>query len=377
MDKLHFLNKNDGSNELIYNQEKKKLLQLLSTIDEKILNDAELKIIDNEKNQRSTFESFSELEIIYYYIHRKRHVKKGKGISEDTKKKYVGELLYFYHLIKQEKVMFQEDVAEYEDNVWRNLRKRHIRSLQEWLSNQNFAMATLARKLNILKSFLKWLYENDYIKETLHAEFLSTALDQEDVPDRELTYDEVMELLNYYQHHVLNHALLSLLATTGLRIAEVANAKWQDIEYDEQRQQYYLKVRVKGDKWRDTPIAPHIFQRVVAYRERRGLSVELGDEQGGNVFVTRNYKPYSANYMSQYVTIIMEETGLPFTKKKRYTPHFFRHFYASYLYNKKGVQVDDIQEALLHVDRRTTLRYLEKDLKREKDLKLTIGVEEF
>ena len=55
-------------------------------------------------------------------------------------------------------------------------------------------------------------------------EILSTTVNKQHKPKRELSYEEVKHLLHYYKDNEINYALLSVLATTGLRVAEVAHA---------------------------------------------------------------------------------------------------------------------------------------------------------
>ncbi|PFR66598.1 hypothetical protein COK29_26615, partial [Bacillus cereus] len=94
----------------------------------------------------------------------------------------------------------------------------------------------------IIRSYLRWLYEIQYIEEPLHVEILSTTVNKQHKPKRELSYEEVKQLLHYYRDNEINYALLSFLATTGLRVAEVARALWADLEYDVIRGRYYLTV---------------------------------------------------------------------------------------------------------------------------------------
>ena len=115
---------------------------------------------------------------------------------------------------------------------------------------------------------------------------------------------------------------MSVLATTGLRVAEVAHAKWEDLEYDAIRGRYYLKVDTKGDN-----------ERIAAFRMRRRLPIDIGNRNGGTVFQTKNHTAYRENYLSQYISKIIKDTQLPFTENIGITPHFFRHFYVQYLYD--------------------------------------------
>jgi hypothetical protein len=72
----------------------------------------------------------------------------------------------------------------------------------------------MARKIVVIKSFLKWLYKVEYIIIPLHAAFLNNEVSMKDRPDRDLSYVEVKALIDYYGNHPLNHVLLMLLATT-------------------------------------------------------------------------------------------------------------------------------------------------------------------
>ncbi len=81
-----------------------------------------------------------------------------------------------------------------------------------------YSPATLNAKMTILKSFMGWLYETKYIQHLLHTEILSTSLSQQEIPDQDLYYPEVKQLLEYYKDHPINHGLLTMLAMTGLRL---------------------------------------------------------------------------------------------------------------------------------------------------------------
>ncbi|RAN85744.1 integrase, partial [Bacillus sp. SRB_28] len=139
-----------------------------------------------------------------------------------------------------------------------------------------YKASTISRKLGVIRSYLKWLYEIQYIQEPLHVEILSTTVNKQHKPKRELSYEEVKHLLHYYKDNEINYALLSVLATTGLRVAEVAHAKWEDLEYDAIRGRYYLIVDTKGDNERIVSINKEIFNRIVAFRIRRRLPVNIG-----------------------------------------------------------------------------------------------------
>ncbi|MEH7290905.1 hypothetical protein V7134_10860 [Priestia megaterium] len=53
---------------------------------------------------------------------------------------------------------------------------------------------------------------------------MRTSLSEQEIPNRDLYYHEVKQLLDYYKDHTINYGLLTMLAMTGLRVQEIANA---------------------------------------------------------------------------------------------------------------------------------------------------------
>ncbi|MEK1831035.1 hypothetical protein AAAC51_24425 [Priestia megaterium] len=100
---------------------------------------------------------------------------------------------------------------------------------------------TLDAKMMILKSFMKWLHDAKYIQYPLHEEILSTSLYEQEIPNRDLYYHEVKQLLDYYKVHPINYGLLTMLAMTGLRIQEIAKASWGDVYLDSLSGHYRLR----------------------------------------------------------------------------------------------------------------------------------------
>ncbi|MGR5965244.1 tyrosine-type recombinase/integrase [Bacillus cereus] len=368
-------------------QQKKNFINILASWNPDYINKAEFKKENNERENTYTYEGFSDEEILYYYLNRQTHFDQEKRIKDASRMLYTRDVSQFYFFIKQSTDFLQEDVRDYcVGQVWRNLRKRHIRNYQKWLSQEaisyqskeNYKAATISRKLSVIRSYLKWLYEIRYIQEPLHIEIFSTIVTQQHKPKREISYEEVKQLLEYYKDNEINYALLSVLATTGLRVAEIAHAKWEELEYDTIRERYYLTVNTKGDNERIVSMNKEIFKRVVAFRIRRRLPVDIGNKNGGTIFQTKNHTAYRENYLSQYISKIIKDTQLPFTEHIRITPHFFRHFYVQYLYDYKKLAPHVIAAAVGHKNDRTTKEnYLKQRLTKDNDAGNLIMEDEF
>ncbi|EEM13979.1 DNA integration/recombination/inversion protein [Bacillus pseudomycoides DSM 12442] len=376
----------DSSLEIIEKQ-KQEFANIIAIWNEDILKQAEQRKENNEREDKQTYDSFSDEEILYYYLNRQTHFDKEKRIKDNSRVLYARDLSQFYFFVTKSTEFLQQDVKDYEDDrIWRNLRKRHIRNYQRWLSEEavsyqskeKYKASTISRKLGVIRSYLKWLYEIQYIQEPLHVEILSTTVNKHHKPKRELSYEEVKQLLHYYKDNEINYALLSVLATTGLRVAEVAHAKWEDLEYDDIRGRYYLTVDTKGDDERIVSINKEIFNRIVAFRIRRRLPINIGNKNGGTIFQTKNHSAYRENYLSQYVSKVIKDTKLAFTENIRITPHFFRHFYVQYLYDYKGLAPHIIAAAVGHKNDRTTKEnYLKQRLTKDNDAGNLISEDEF
>ncbi|PFX64859.1 integrase [Bacillus toyonensis] len=368
-------------------KQKQKFTNIIALWNRDYIIEAEFKKENNERKDTYTYEGFSDEEILYYYLNRQKHFDQEKRIKDASRTLYARDLSQFYFFVKQSTDFLQKDVTDFEvGQVWRNLRRRHIRNYQKWLSQEaisyqskeKYKSSTISRKLGVIRSYLKWLYEIQFIQEPLHLEILSTTVNKQHKPKRELSYEEVKQLLNYYKDNEINYALLSVLATTGLRVAEVAHAMWEDLEYDDLRGRYYLTVDTKGDNERIVSINKEIFNRIISFRIRRRLPIDVGNKNGGTIFQTKKHTAYRENYLSQYISKIIKDTELSFTENIRITPHFFRHFYVQYLYDYKGLAPHVIAAAVGHKNDRTTKEnYLKQRLTKDNDAGNLINEEEF
>ncbi|PEN31131.1 integrase [Bacillus toyonensis] len=368
-------------------KQKQKFTNIIALWNRDYIIEAEFKKENNERKDTYTYEGFSDEEILYYYLNRQKHFDQEKRIKDASRTLYARDLSQFYFFVKQSTDFLQKDVTDFEvGQVWRNLRRRHIRNYQKWLSQEaisyqskeKYKSSTISRKLGVIRSYLKWLYEIQFIQEPLHVEILSTTVNKQHKLKRELSYEEVKQLLNYYKDNEINYALLSVLATTGLRVAEVAHAMWEDLEYDDLRGRYYLTVDTKGDNERIVSINKEIFNRIISFRIRRRLPIDVGNKNGGTIFQTKKHTAYRENYLSQYISKIIKDTELSFTENIRITPHFFRHFYVQYLYDYKGLAPHVIAAAVGHKNDRTTKEnYLKQRLTKDNDAGNLINEEEF
>lgn len=328
---------------------------------------------ENEKNNYSIFEGFTDFEMIYFYVHQRKDIQTSKQRKNSTKKEYIRELIQFFRYLHQSEEFIRQDVENYDENsLFKNLKQRHIEAYQLWLSNhqygqkqQLYKVTTLSRKLVLLKSFFKFLFDVDYIHEPLFKRVLEAKITKDDLPNRDLEENEVKELLNFYKGHIVNSTLIKILATTGMRIRELAEANWGNLSRDSSG--YWLEILGKGNKKREVKLLTHVYNDICTLRKRRGLSVENNRTDQSPLFPNKMNKHYSNKYLSKYVIEMIKETNLPFiTNTNRTTnigPHFFRHHYACRSI-EKGANIYQVSRSLGHESIQTTELYLAKMMNR-------------
>ena len=99
--RLQFIKRNTSEHSLIT-----KSLSAIDTlrmiqnekVKEEVINDTYLPVLqsvvyENEEDRKHRFEGFTDVEMIYYFVHRQKHVDKNEKLSETTVKDYVRDLL--------------------------------------------------------------------------------------------------------------------------------------------------------------------------------------------------------------------------------------------------------------------------------------------
>ena len=140
----------------------------------------------------------------------------------------------------------------------------------------------------------------------------------EDLVNRDLFPEEVNEILNTLKKtNFFMYTLFFLLTTTGLRIEEVANAKWADLVFHSALNAYLLRVVGKGNKAREVRIFEDVLDDICRLRQLRKQTSKL-DASSTSAFLPKaDGSYYRADYLSKYVAEKIEETNLPFYVTER------------------------------------------------------------
>jgi integrase/recombinase XerC len=146
---------------------------------------------------------------------------------------------------------------------------------------------------------------------------------------------------------VRDRAILELLYSSALRIAELVALTWRDLALDEGS----VRVLGKGSKTRLVPIGSKALAALRALRE-----LDAAAEPGDPVFRGRHGRVISPQLVRQRLKLWAKAQGLD----KRVYPHLLRHSCASHVLESSG-DLRAVQELLGHADIATTQIYTHLD----------------
>ncbi len=167
-----------------------------------------------------------------------------------------------------------------------------------------------------------------------------------------LNKDEINKMFESTMN--LKHKLvLMFLYYTGIRLSEIVNLKWDDIDF--QRGTIHLKT-AKGEK-----------ERVIFFHDKlKDFISYFNLIKEGFVFISNLGKKYNKRTIQKIVSTAAKKAGIG----KKVTPHTLRHSFATHLL-EAGADIRHIQKLLGHSSLQTTQIYTHvanKDIKKLADL---------
>jgi integrase/recombinase XerD len=165
-----------------------------------------------------------------------------------------------------------------------------------------------------------------------------------------MSVQEVYDVINAISN--LKHkTLITLLYSTGMRLAEISNLKIEDIDSTLMR---IKVVNGKGKKDRFVPLSPLVLEQLRIYYLQYKPTLFLFNGQGA---AGRKYSPRSIQHVLQNNLI---KIGL---QHKNYSIHSIRHSFATHLIDN-GADIQVIQELMGHHHIAQTTQYLHLSSKR-------------
>lgn len=268
-----------------------------------------------------------------------------KGLSQNTLDAYRRDLESFADLM---------DIQEVQ-NVTRLSLNTFIRMLKE----KQYAPTSVIRKIASLRGFFKWISSVGIISSNP-----ASAIEQPKTPRRlpkVCTIKEIEEMLHNNLTN-LEHIIMELLYSCGLRVSELVNLKISDVDLSAK----YVRCFGKGSKERIIPIGDKAKQAVQEYLPERDLLIKKYNLDTKKLLITENGKCITR----QYVYTFIHTQGKMI--HKNISPHTLRHSFATHLL-ENGADLRIVQELLGHSDVSTTQLYTHISKKRLKEVYFSIN----
>ncbi len=261
-----------------------------------------------------------------------------KGLSEKTIESYSSDLYKYLEFLKQKGV---NDITQTDTP----LILKHLIALRE----SGLGSKSCARHLITLRGFHKFLAQ-EKILEFDPAKLVDLPKSGLKLPDV-LSVSEVNLLLNIPDSNTplgkRNSAMLELLYAAGLRVSELVNLKFLDVNLEA----CFVRVMGKGSKERIVPFGLYAKNKIDDYIGN-SRSLILKNHISKYLFVARAGKPMTRQGFWKLLKQYVKQAGI----KKKVTPHSLRHSFASHLL-EGGADLRTVQVMLGHVDISSTQIY--------------------
>ena len=234
--------------------------------------------------------------------------------------------------------------------TWPAITDHHIRRYAATRHRQGLSARSLQRRLSALRSFYRYLLRED-LTEHNPAQGVRAPKVRRKLPTS-LEPDQLSHLLDFDSSAPLDrrdHAIMELLYSSGLRLAELVSLDIGDLDMRDAM----IQVTGKGNKTRRVPVGRYALAALQGWLDvRRGMAAA----DAAALFVSQRGQRLSPRSVQARLRRRAIQQGAP----QHVHPHMLRHSCASHLLESSG-DLRAVQELLGHADISTTQIYTHLD----------------
>ena len=260
-----------------------------------------------------------------------------KGLSENTIKAYSNDCRAFNKWLFLNKGYEPASATEGD-----------IENYLKYFQSINLSNTTINRKLSSLKHFFNYLSKKKLLQSNPVIN-ISGLKNHKSLP-KSLSIIDVNCLINAPDCSnfigLRDRAMIELMYATGVRISELINLKYTNIDLNRS----LIKVMGKGGKERMIPFGDDALSWLIDYiefRRKNNLSLNSRD-----FFISQQGKKITRQAFWHRIKAYLKITGLSMD----ISPHTLRHAFATHLLNN-GADLRSVQMLLGHSDLSTTQIY--------------------
>ncbi len=267
------------------------------------------------------------------------YILRQKKYSLNTYKNYEIDIMEFFSYLKEEKKDYKDVSYDF------------IKGYLMVLYNRKLSRSTISRKLSALRSFYKYLFNQDIIN-TNPFDYVSTPKKEKKLPN----YLGVIELETIFNIPDLNTSLgqrnrliLELLYATGIRVGELVNIKLNDIDLNRKE----IRILGKGNKERIDLFGEYCLDYINLFiNGGRTKIIKKNNSSCDYLIINNRGNKITTRAVEQIINDIVKKASI----KKHVSPHMLRHSFATHLLNN-GCDILTVKELLGHESLESTQIY--------------------
>ena len=241
-----------------------------------------------------------------------------------------------------------------------------LREYLHFIQKFDYKKTTVARKTASIRTFYKFMFREKYVDNNPSASL--TAPKRPKSLPKFLTPQEVEQILSNIKIETpagfRNRVILELLWATGMRVSELSNLNFGDLNLDENE----IRVFGKGAKERIVLISErakkYLMQYINSARKLIAPEYNIGDiTDDSPIFINSTGYRLQNKTIRNAINDVVSQIELP----KKVTPHVFRHSFATKLI-ENGADLRVVQELLGHAGISNTQIYTHISLKHMQDV---------
>lgn len=267
-----------------------------------------------------------------------------RNLQANTIESYNYTLNYFFDFLENQRINKLEEIDSDVVNQFLKLKSKEV------------SKTTIRNYYVTLRAFFNFLYKKKYINDNPF-----NYLQEPKIPKRKKTIfknSEIQKLMEFDLNNFFgmrNYCIMAFLFSTGLRVSELCNLKLNNIDFDID----LIDIIGKGDKQRYVPLNELLKSIIIKYIKNRNEYLTEHNLKSNYLFISRTGKKLNPVNVQDIFRKIKEKHKID---KKRFSPHTFRHTFATdFLMN--GGDVFSLQKILGHSNLETTKEYIGMDEK--------------
>ena len=233
---------------------------------------------------------------------------------------------------------------------WNTVDLHHVRAFAASRHRGGLSPHSVQRLLAAIRSFYNFMLREGAVRNNPANEVRAPKAAKR-LPET-LDADQMARLLDIPGDDppaVRDRAIMELLYSSGLRLAELISVTLNDINLADAT----VTVTGKGSKTRIVPVGRHALHAISAWLKVRGQLAKVDDD---TLFVGPRGGRLSPRSLQARIRRLGIAQGIP----QNVHPHLFRHSFASHLLESSG-DLRAVQELLGHADISTTQVYTHLD----------------